>query len=238
MKNIKNELLQSLCSRLYPLLLIPLLSGCMSARPITELTYTDGAIVESFSSNVSISYINSGQSISGSGVLMFRKPDQFRAVIISPFGSVLQEVYIHGEQVSIVDTGNGIAFNGSYKDLPDKGNLSGWRNIQWLFDIDPPEVVRRSTAFERINSYGHQEKAVFENGLLISKTTAEGDFVSYGKYSTVKGVAFPFEIIYKTVANEKFTLQFEEPDINAPFADGTFSVNLSKFRVYPLSALR
>ncbi|MFZ4859290.1 MAG: hypothetical protein ACOYL3_23170 [Desulfuromonadaceae bacterium] len=225
-------------SGFFLLILLPLLSGCMTVRPKVDLVYTDGSVAESLSSNVSLSYVASNQSISGSGVLMFHKPDQLRVVIFSPFGSVLQEVFIHGEHVSVVDTGNGVAFDGSYMELPDKGNFSGWRNIHWLFDIDPPESSRRSTNFVRNNKYGHQEKAVFENGLLISKTTAEGDFVSYGKYSTVKGVAFPLEIIYKTVAHEQFTLQFEEPEINIPFADGVFSVNLSKYRVYPLSVLR
>jgi outer membrane lipoprotein-sorting protein len=234
MKYSNNTFVTWVCLSLYLLLL----SGCMTARPMAELRYTDGSVAESLSSNVSLSYVSPDQSISGSGVLMFRKPDQIRAVILSPFGSVLQEVYVHGEQVTIIDAGNGTAFNGSYMDLPGKSNFSGWRNIHWLIDIDPPEISRRTTVIERTNRYGHQEKAVFENGLLTSKTTAEGNTVWYNRYTTVKGVAFPLEIIYKSVANEKFTIQFEEPEINVPFADGAFSVNLSKYRVYPLSVLR
>ena len=145
--------------------------------------------MESLSSNVSLSSVISGQSISGSGVLMFRKPDQIRAVILSPFGSVLQEVYVHGERVSIIDAGNGTAFHGSYIDLPGKSIFSGWRNIHWLIDIDPPEYSRRTTVIERTNRYGHQEKAAFGNGLLISKTTAAGDSVWYNRYTTVKGLS-------------------------------------------------
>jgi hypothetical protein len=169
---------------------------------------------------------------------MFRKPDQIRVVVLSPFGSVLQEVFVQGEQVSIVDVGNSTAFSGSYMDLPDKGTVSGWRNIHWLLDIDPPERSLRTTIIERTNSYGHLEKAAFENGLLISKTTAEGGEVRYGSYTAAKGVAFPLEIIYKTVADEKFTIKFDEPEINVPIADGTFAVDLSKYRVYPLTVLR
>jgi outer membrane lipoprotein-sorting protein len=234
MKYSNNAFVTWVCLSLYLLLQ----SGCMTVRPMAEIRYTDGAVAESLSSNVSLSYVSPDQSISGSGVLMFRKPDQIRAVILSPFGSVLQEVYIHGEQVTIIYAGNGTAFNGSYMELPGKSKFSGWRNIHWLIDIDPPEFSRRATVIERTNRYGHQEKAVFENGLLISKTTAEGDTVWYNRYSTVKGVAFPLEIIYKSVANEKFTIQFEEPEINVPFADGAFTANLSKYRVYPLSVLR
>jgi len=222
------------CSGLYLLLI----SGCMTARPMAELRYTDGSVAESLSSNVSLSYVSPDKRVSGSGVLMFRKPDQIRAVILSPFGSVLQEVYVYGEQVTIIDAGNGTAFNGSYLDLPGKSNFSGWRNIHWLIDIDPPEFSRRTTVIERTNRYKKKKKASFENGLLISKTTAEGDRVWYKRYTTVNGVAFPLEIIYKTVANIKFTLQFDEPEINVPFADGAFIANLSKYRVYPLSVLK
>ena len=238
MEYCKKELLKSLRSGLYLLSLISVLSGCMSVRPMAELQYTDGAVVESLSSNVSLSSVISGHGITGSGVLMFRKPDQIRAVILSPFGSVIQEVYVQGEDVSIIDAGNGTAFHGSYMDLPEKSNLSGWRSIHWLIDIDPPAYSRLTTVIERTNRYGHLEKAAFENGLLISKTTADGDSVWYNRYTAVKGVAFPLEIIYKTVANEKFTIQFEEPEINIPLADDVFSVNLNKFCVYPLSVLR
>ena len=238
MEYFKIELLKSLQSGFCLLSLISVLSGCMSVRPMTELQYTEGSVVASLSSNVTLSSVISGQSISGSGVLMFRKPDQIRAVILSPFGSVLQEVYVQGEDVSIIDTSNGTAFHGSYKDLPEKSTISGWRSIYWLIDIDPPEFSRRTTVIERTNRSGHQEKAAFENGLLISKTTADGDSVWYNRYTAVKGVAFPLEIIYKTVANEKFTIQFEEPEINIPLADGVFSVNLSNYRVYPLSVLK
>lgn len=242
MNSLKNRF-SAVCSGFYLLVLIVSLAGCMSGcmagRPKAGLlSYTDGAVAESLSSNVSLSYAKSDQSLSGSGVLMFRKPDQIRAVILSPFGSVLQEVYINGEEVTLVDAGNGTAFKGSYMDLPEKGNFSGWRNIHWLIDMDPPELSRHTTVIERTNRYGHLEKAVFDNGLLISKAAAESGSVWFNRYTTVKGVAFPLEIIYKTAADEKFTIQFEEPEINVPFAEGAFTVNLSKFRVYPLSVLR
>jgi outer membrane lipoprotein-sorting protein len=237
-KYLNNVFLKLFRSCFYLLLLVTLLCGCVSVRPTVELKYTDGSVAESLSSNASLSFVSSDQSFSGSGVLMFRKPDQIRAVILSPFGSVLQEIYVNGENITIVDTGNGTAFSGTFMDLPVKGNFGGWRNILWLIDIDPPESSRRTAAIERTNRYGHQEKAAFENGLLISKTTAAGDHVRYGRYTTVKGVAFPLEIIYKTVADEKFTIQLEEPEINVPFADGVFTAKLSKYRVYPLSVLR
>lgn len=220
------------------LLLTAFLSGCLAFRQPAELEFTSGAVIKAFSSNASFSYAAPGRSISGSGVLMYLKPDQIRAVILSPFGNVLQEFYISGDQVTIIDAGNGSAFSGTIIDLPDTGNLSGWRYIHWLIDIDPPESSRRPAVIERTNRYGHKEKAVFENGLLMSKTTAAGGHVRYGRYTSVRGVAFPLEIMYETVAKEKFTILFEDPEINVPFADGTFTSKPGKYRVYPLSGLR
>ena len=135
-------------------------------------------------------------------------------VILSPFGSVLQEVYVSGELVTIIDAGNGIAFQGTYMDLPDKGDLSGWRYIHWLIDVDPPEITRGNAVIERINRYGEPEKAVFENGLLISKTTPSGGPVRYDRYAVFNGVAFPLLISYETAAKEKFTILLEDPEIN------------------------
>ncbi len=212
--------------------------GCQSLRQPVEILFTSGAVVEGFSSNASFSYVTFDRSISGSGVLMYRKPDMIRAVILSPFGSVLQEVYLSGDQVAIIDEGNGTAFRGSYLDLPDKGHLSGWRYVQWLVDIDPPQSSRLTAVVERTNRFGLQEKASFENGLLLSKTTAEGGHVRYSRYTNVKGAAFPLDIIYETNAKETFTIKFEDPEINVPFAEGAFTPKLGKFRVYPISGLK
>lgn len=214
------------------------LCGCQALRTPVELSYKSGAVVQSLTSNASLSYTSPARSISGSGVLMYRKPDQVRAVILSPFGSVLQEVYISGEQVTIMDVGNSVAFRGSYRDLPVKGDVSGWRYIYWLIDIDPPDPSGSSAQIERINKYGQREKAVFENGLLVAKNSAAGGNVKYARYTAVNGVAVPLEIIYETVAGEFFTIKLEEPEINQQLADTVFIPNLGKFRVYPLSRLK
>ena len=213
------------------------LPGCLALRPSPEVKYS-GGVVGSLSSSVSLAYTSPERSISGSGYLLYRKPDQMRVVILSPFGSVLQEINVSGELVTIIDAGNGIAFNGAQKDLPDKGDFSGWRYINWLIDIDPPDPSKNNVTIERTNRFGQPEKAVFENGLLISKTTASVGHVRYGNYASVQGSALPLEITLETAALEKFTILLEDPEINIPVADGAFSPDLSKLRVYPLSALK
>jgi outer membrane lipoprotein-sorting protein len=220
------------------LLLISHLTGCLAMRPPVEQKYTNGAAFESLSSNVSLSYKSPDRSISGNGYIVFRKPDQIRVVILSPFGSVLQEIYVSGERVTIIDPGNGIAFSGTLQDLPDKGDFSGWRYIHWLIDIEAPDSIRGTAVIERINKFGQLEKVAFENGRLISKTIAEGSHVRYSKYTAIQGVGLPLEIAYETLTNEKFAIQLEEPEINITVAEDTFNPSLSKLRVYPLSTLK
>lgn len=234
----KNNLLPWFCRTvLYLLTSACFLSGCASGRPPAEFFFANG-IVKSLSSNVSLSYSRSDRSISGSGILMFRKPDHIRAVILSPFGSVLQEVHIKGDLVTVIDPGNGVAFSGSYLDLPDTGDFSGWRYVPWLIDIDPPDASRKSMVIERVNRNGQKERAAFENGLLTSKMIVAGGSVKYGKYTTIRGVALPLEIVYETVTNEKFTILLDDPEINLSFDDSTFTPGLSRLRVFPLSNLK
>lgn len=223
------------------LFLLPMifyLSGCLSVRPSAEKQYIAGTAVTSLSSNISLTYTNHDRSISGSGYFMYQSPDHIRVVILSPFGSVLQEIYVVGERVTIIDPANGIAFNGSRTDLPDKGDFSGWRYINWLIDIDPSEPSRNNAVIARINRFGQPENASFDNGCLISKRTSEGGTVRYGRYTPVQGIPYPLEIKYDTVAGEKFIIQLEDPEVNVSFSADAFTPNLSKLRVYPLLNLK
>lgn len=213
-------------------------SGCLPHPTLAPVSYTNGAVIESISSSASLSYSSRKGSASGSGYLMYRRPDQVRMVVLSPFGSVLQEIYVSGEQVIIIDAGNGIAFSGNYRELSEYGDLSAWRHIHWLIDIDPPDKALNSSTLERMNRFGEHEQAVFENGLLVSKTTAAAGHVHYSDYTAVDGVAFPLKITYESVKLEKFTMILDEPEINTVFAEGTFTPNLGKYRVYPLSSLQ
>ena len=79
---------------------------------------------------------------------------------------------------------------------------------------------------------------MFEKGLLTSKATAAGGRVTYATYTVVGGAALPLKITYETITKEKFSLQLEEPEINIPLNDSTFTPDLSKLHVYPLSSLR
>jgi len=215
-----------------------ILYGCLTLNQPIEMKFSRAVSIKSLSSNASLAFKSSLRNISGSGVILFKKPDQMRMVVLSPFGSVLQEVFVSGDLVTIVDAGNGVAFSGTRRDLPGIGDFSGWRYIDWIIDIDPPSPAWSTTVIDRVNMFGQLEKAAFENGLLISKSTAEGGLVRYGNYKAVQGVAVPFEIKYEAAANELFTIRLEEPEVNIPIAEDSFTPDLGKYRLYPLSSLK
>lgn len=237
-RQLNKSVIKSVTVLLLFILIVVAVSGCQQFRRPTEIFYTSGATFTTLVSNASLSYTSSERSISGSGYLMYQKPDLMRMVVLSPFGSVLQEVFVSGEIVTIIDSGNGIAFSGSINDLPQKGDFSAWRYIHWLIDIDLPVPSRTSAVIERVNRFGMLEHASFENGLLISKSTAAGGVIKYGKYTAVQGVPFPQELIYETSAKEIFSIRLEDTEVNTVLAAGTFEPKIDKLRIYPLSILR
>jgi len=214
------------------------LYGCLTLSQPTEMEYSRAVSIASLSSNASLAFKGKLRNISGNGFILFKRPDQMRMVVLSPFGSVLQEVFVSGDLVTIVDAGNGVAFSGARGDLPGVGDFIAWRYIDWIIDIDPPDTARSTAVIDRVNMFGQQEKASFENGLLISKSTAEGGLVRYGNYKAVQGVAVPFEIKYEATANELFTIHLEEPEVNVRIPENTFTPDLWKYRLYPLSNLK
>lgn len=230
--------IKTVYSLLLTVSMLVVLSGCQSVRPPAAPPFIAGATVESLSGNVSLAYTGANRSISGTGYLMYRKPDQMRMVIFSPFGSVLQEIFVSGELVTIVDVGNGTAFHGNFNELPATGDFSGWRHIHWLIAVDPLDLSRGTAVIKRINRFGESETASFENGLLITKTTIAGGKAAYGNYTSIQGVAVPLEIVYETAARETFKIRLEDPEVNIPFAENAFIPDLSRFRVYPLTVLK
>lgn len=220
------------------LLITFLFYGCSSIKPPAELSYNANLYISSVSSNASLAYKSPLKTISGSGILMYKKPDQVRMVVLSPFGSVLQEVFVLGEIITIIDTGNGNAFVGNYNDLPANGDLSAWRYIHWLIEIDGPEPSGSSYLTNRINRFGEMEEAAFEKGLLVSKSTIRAGKVKYNSYISVAGIAVPSEIVYETNAKEEFTIKLNEPEVNGELIATTFVPNLNKYNTYPLSVLK
>src|SRR5690242_214885 len=117
------------------LFLLLALTAC-ATLPSPSLDYRPGAVVETLSSGVSFSVHTSDRSMGGHGYLVYRRPDQVRLVVLSPFGTTLVEAFMAGERITLVYPSQATAFTGNIEQLPDKGGLQGWRKMRWMMDLD------------------------------------------------------------------------------------------------------
>jgi hypothetical protein len=91
-------------------LLLPLFFSACAALPKVPLDYTQGAVVSSISSEVSLSARSSGKSLSGHGFMVYQRPDKVHLVVLSPFGTTLMEVYTLGDRITLVYPSQGVAY--------------------------------------------------------------------------------------------------------------------------------
>lgn len=232
----RTTILLPLCRCIVLMAVLFLLSAC--AGRTANLAYTNGAVVETLSAAVSLSYSSGEKGMGGSGYLVYRRPDLMRLIILSPFGTTLMEIYVNGERVTIVYPGKGAAFAGRLADLPERGESAGWRQVRWVMEVDPPGTALRDGTLERVNSLGMKERVTFENGLVTAKALTNGDEARYGDFAVISGVPLATEIIMENAAGDRFRLKLNEPEVNTPFEADVFTPRLDGLTVYPLATLQ
>jgi len=213
-----------------------LLTACSTARPI--LNYTPGATLDTLSAAVSMSVVTADNGMSGSGFMVYRRPDQLHLVLLSPFGTTLMEIFSQGEQVTLLYPGSSIAYVGTIADLPAKGGLQGWRLMRWVMDAAPAPSSALNGTVERPGVQGLPEKVTYENGLVVSKSTADGEQVYYSRYSVAGGVPFAAELELRNAREDRIRIVLDEPEVNSPLEEAVFQPRLEGFRILPLSQLR
>jgi hypothetical protein len=85
---------------------------------------------------------------------------------------------------------------------------------------------------------GDKEQVTFKNGLVVSKSLANGDMVRYRDYLLVNGVPLATEIIMDSHDGGRFRIKVTEPEVNAELAADAFIPHLEGLTVYPLTALQ
>lgn len=219
------------------LLLLLCISACATV-PTPLLDYRPGAVVETLSSGVSFSVHTSDRSMGGHGYLVYRRPDQLRLVVLTPFGTTLFEAFVLGERITLVYPSQTTAFTGRIEELPDKGGLQGWRMMRWIMDMDTPGESRTSGTVERVSRQGFMEKATFENGLITAKSSPRGEQVFYSKYAVINGVPLPAEIEMRDAREDRIRFTLDEPEINTPLDENAFLPRLDGMSILPLSAIQ
>jgi outer membrane lipoprotein-sorting protein len=213
-----------------------LLCGCASA-PKLSLTYQPGAVVETLSATASLSISKGDQGMASNGYLLYQRPDRMRMVILSPFDTVMMEAIVTGNRITIISNSKGVAFSGNLEELPRSGEGETWRHARWVMDMDPPGRFAGDGTRERVNSIGDKEQVIFEDGLVISKTLANGDMVRYMDYILVNGVPLATEIIMDSHDGGRFRIKVTEPEVNTELAADAFIPRLDGLKLYPLSVL-
>jgi hypothetical protein len=226
--------LHRLIKKLLPLLL---LTACATV-PAPPLDYRPGAVVETISSAVSLSIHAADSSMGGNGYLLFRRPDQLHLVMLSPFGTTMMEAFALGDRITLMYPSRSTAYVGHFDELPDKGGLQGWRLMRWVMDADPSGKMPLSGRVERISKQGFSEVVTYENGLVTSKESSDGDQVHYRNYSVVNGVPLAGELDMRNSRGDRIRIVLDEPEVNTPLENAVFTPRLDGLTVLPLSAIQ
>lgn len=214
-----------------------LTAGC-ATLPVPDLVYTPGSVVNTLSAAASLSISKGEQGMGSSGYLLYQRPDRMRLVVLSPFGTTVMETIVVGSRVTIVNISKGVAFRGSLEELPRVGEGETWRRARWVMETDPPGTLPGNGTLERFSQLtGLTEKVVYRNGLVVQKSLANGDTVTYGDYSLVNGVPLAAEIVMHGADDSRFRIKLTEPEVNGELSPEAFTVNLDGLTVYPLAAL-
>lgn len=213
-----------------------LLSACSTVHP--ALDYKPGATVDTLSAAISLSVTTADQGMSGSGFMVYRRPDQLHLVMLSPFGTTMIEIFSRAEQITLLYPGSSTAYVGQIADLPKKGGLQGWRLMRWVMDADPSGTAGQNGTIERTGAQGLVEKVTFENGLITKKSTKNGEQVYYSRYTVAGGVPFAAELDLRNAQDDRIRIVLDEPEVNTPLEDAVFQPRLEGIKILPLSELR
>lgn len=220
-------------------LLLPLLllAGCATVST-TPVDYRSGAVIDTLASSVSLSIHAADLSKGGQGYLVFRRPDQIHLLVLSPFGATVMETFVNGESITLVYPSQMTAYTGLLDELPEKSGLQGWRMMRWVMDSDPSDNKLMNGTVERLGKLGFIEKVTFNNGLMTSKISRDGDQVHYEKYSVINGVPLAVQIEIRTAGDSRINLILDDPEVNTPLDAAAFKPKLDGFTVLPLSAIQ
>lgn len=217
-------------------LITAMLGGCATAPVVVTPPIDPTATIDTMTSAVALSVKAGEKGLSGRGYLILRYPDQFRLVIVSPFGATMAEMFLAGDELLYLDSSRKLAYHGLLSDLPDAPVLQGWRLLRWTTERVSPETAGQER-LSRMRLNGERETIEFDRQGLVLKKSMDGDEVRYEGYQSVTGVAVPtiIEIMDRIGITVRITL--DEPEVNAPLDENAFLPALEGITILPLSQL-
>lgn len=226
-------------SRLLLVIVSALLAACAAKTPQPiAVPVTPGAVVETISSSVTLSLRTADKNLAGRGVMVYRRPDQLRLVMLSPFGTTVLEAYVAGDQLTLSYPASGVAYQGRFNELPATSGQRGLTMLRWVLESDPPLGAPLSGEIERPASRGGVERISLRDGLVVEKSLTSGERVRYRNHAVLAGVRLPLEVQMESADGDRIRLTLEEPDINTPLEAQAFVVPLQGLRLLPLSEMK
>lgn len=215
-----------------------LAAGCAAAQK-PQTPFIPGSAVETLSAMVTISVKTPDGGLGGNGYMVYRRPDRFHLVILTPFGTTAIEFFARDDRVTFMVPSKGVAYVGSFADLPEKGGMQGWRMMQWVVEGAPLLNPGARGDVELTGADGRKSIATYgKDGLLERKVSGDGEEVLYRDYQSVGGVPFPALIEFTDRRGVRVKITFEEPDINKPVEDTALTPNLEGITLLPLSSFK
>jgi outer membrane lipoprotein-sorting protein len=212
-----------------------LLAGCATTHlPLTSLV--PGKELTTIQSAVTISVKTAEKSTGARGYLIYKRPDRFHLVLLSPFGATLLDIYSDGERITGLLPERKIAYRGVIAELPDREGLRFWGLMKWVL-ARPPVVGPALGAREIVREDGSVERVFFyANGQVQRKVAENGDEAAYADYRSIDGIAFPETIELRTMRGDSVTITFDEPEINKPVDELVLLPQLDGFALLPFTA--
>lgn len=223
-------------SRVVTCLLFLFITACAAVQKPLPVPLP-GSSLDTLSTSVSLSLRTPAGTVSGHGLMTYRRPDQFHFVMLSPFGATVLEAFALGERLTLVYPSQSVAYSGRFEELPDGSGMEGWRLLRWVMDAAPSAAAGMSGTIQRTSGVVGAESVTFQSGLVMQKTTPSGDRVSYGAYELVNGVPFAAQMEMLTTRNDRVNLGFQEPEINVALDETDFTPRLDGIKLLPLSTL-
>lgn len=225
--------------RLFLLLLVACLTACAARQPVPDhAAVTPGAVVETLSSTVTLSLRTAEKNLAGRGVMVYRRPDQLRLILLSPFGTTVMEAQVVGDRLTLAYPANGVAYQGLLNELPAATGQRGFAMLRWVLESDAPAGAPLNGQIERPAARGGMERISIQNGQVMEKNLPSGEQVRYRNHAVLAGVRLPLELQMISAEGDRIRLTLEEPEVNTPLEDQVFTVPLQGLRVLPLSELK
>jgi len=217
------------------LLVFLVFSACATVqKPLIGIV--PGREVETLQSSITISVKAGEQSTGGRGFLIFKGPDRFHMVVLSPFGLTVLEVFSEDDRLTCLIPSRQTAYSGLFSELPEASALKSLAMLKWV--VAPPPGTGPSYGSRETAEASAARFSLDDQGRVARKVSEQGDQVEYQDYQNINGVAFPESIVIESRFGATVRIVFNEPQINLPVDDSTLAADMEGIRVLPLSEFK